>query len=76
MPSDRDPRKEPRAGDVLRNKAWFRPLRYVVWVQGSIVGYVIRRGSTSVHTCSLASPKACGNWQRWAANAEVIHRAD
>ena len=72
----RDPRKDPKVGDVLLNKSWFNPRRYVRDVVGSIVFYAIRLNAYKLHSCSLDSPKAPGNWHRWAKTAKVIHCAE
>ena len=64
--AERDPRKTPKAGDVLRRKRSQRMVlriqdRWIYWGQ---VGKVI------------AQNDAMSFWLAWASKAEVIHAAD
>lgn len=69
MAAERDPRVDPKAGDVLRKDGEWHGIsdiyreRRVRRVNGNVIVHVSG-------TCSLST------WRKWAAKAEVIHRAD
>lgn len=62
----RDPRTDPKPGDVVRNgltrDVSFSGARTVAWRYLENPGFV----STSTHK----------TWRKWAKNAEVLHHAD
>ncbi len=64
----RDPRQSPKPGDVLRDKKQERRV-----VKINIYGWVIWTNEDIQPFKARAYPK---QWQKWAANAEVIHAAD
>jgi len=67
---ERDPRKDPVAGDVLEVTGTFR---HVQCVFGRWITYSVRVGDQW-----LNSPMRCTfqEWFEWAATAEVIKRGD
>ncbi len=71
MPSERDPRVEPRKGDALQVRsgefAGVPDKRWVEWVRESRVEWTgLLRETTKTYSCSLA------RWRKWARNAEVL----
>ena len=66
MPSERDPRKDPKPGDVLRNG--FKTL-HVLFSDSRMVRYKLGALKPVLHADSEG-------WREWAKDAEVIHRAD
>lgn len=74
----RDPRRDPRAGDVLRGrKEWVKPRRVERRVE-----FVSEGDPPIVYFVSHGGMQDCENnaslrsWRRWAAGAEVIRVAD
>ena len=73
MPSERDPRKDPKPGDMLRNHGRTRTVREVC--RNGDIGW-------SGDPPASSRKKRIGNvigakgWQSWAKDAEVIHASD
>ena len=71
MPSERDPRKDPKPGDVLfGNNGGRKERRTVTAVAVKMVMYTKRADGY------MESMRPLRSWQSWAKDAEVIHRAD
>lgn len=67
----RDPRAEPRPGDVLRKGKY---QRHISRVDGSISTAWVYYGRKIVETPSVNYWNSCtlAGWRRWAKNAEVV----
>lgn len=65
MPDKRDPRREPKAGDVTRNQRYseFQVLR----LEGDVVCYLAN---------GVYEETDIIFWQEYAVNDEVVHAAD
>ncbi len=76
-PSGRDPRVEPRVGDVLKGKNGGRAERRIVTsVAASMVMYTRGSRTDAYMGKGTESCRPERTWRAWAKNAEVIHRAD
>lgn len=65
---ERDPRTDPRPGDVLKNRNSKPMTRTVVKTELGGVVYVPGR----LHYLNLFT----AHWQKWAADAEIVRRGD
>lgn len=65
----RDPRVDPKLGDVLQTEKFRRTVERIA--DGYI--YYRRRG---IDLTGYHNRTKIGGWMRWAKNAEVIHAAD
>lgn len=75
MPSDtpgkaRDPRKQPKAGDVLRRASYWNRRVVCVHPDGVVEFQPLRDGEP------WGGIEVTGTWEAFAKDAEVIHAAD
>lgn len=68
MASERDPRVDPRPGDVLCKQE--KRLMFSRWVK-CVLGCEILYSDIAGQACAASSR----GWRKWASNAEVIHVA-
>ena len=77
MPSERDPRKDPKPGDVLfGNNGGRKERRTVTAVAAKMVMYTRGKRADGYMAKGTKSMRPLRSWQSWAKDAEVIHRAD
>lgn len=69
MPADRDPRTDPRPGDVLRTSRDERIVNAVTKTYVEVHTKRIYQGANWLYP-------SLGQFRKWAKNAEVIHRAE
>lgn len=67
--SERDPRVDPKPGDVVIFGPQWQRERYEVMVRDAGVKYLMG-DSRLGHHCSLR------DWRQWSANAEIVKRGD
>jgi hypothetical protein len=76
--NERDPRIDPRPGDVLRLDWGKRGTKTrTVRTRGPLAGWP--DGVTGTEVIRTPQPFGCytmAGWRRWAKNAEVIHKAE
>lgn len=70
--SDRDPRLDPRAGDVLRHKVGCRTREVSSVIRDSVSTWDV--GVDGVRRSNVIS--TLKQWLRWAAGAEVLRVAE
>lgn len=73
MTKERDPRLQPRAGDILRTPEIIRMVQGTT-IQNVTLNAVIRLAEVphNPNRDWISVPM----WKRWARHAEVIHRAE
>lgn len=71
--SERDPRTDPRPGDVLRGKKWLgghgATRRFVTRIEAH---YVFYECGAALWQCFATRTE----WRKWSATAEVVRRAE
>ncbi len=72
---ERDPRRNPRIGDVLRSGSEQRMVMDEISVKRTFEISHIVFSSTSIG-CESNAHETIARWLRWAKNAEVLHAAD
>jgi hypothetical protein len=73
MENERDPRVDPKPGDVLEVKPGCCLFRHVAIARANIVGYASRCGNQWFNTTFRDT---LVDWREVMKDAKVIHRAD
>ena len=74
MAGERDPRREPAVGDVLRSGPWKRTVTGIGGLRGWQVRYVRVHDRTKYPEGRYCNTHE--GWWRWARNAEIVQLGD